>query len=168
MTYYHPNPPPQKPGMPLAAKLALGCGIPAAVFIVFVGGCAALVGGAANEVDKQVQKDKAADARAAKEDVELVSCKVVTDNEIIGPDVEAKVKVTNNGTKRANYWIEGEFLDVKGNQVDSLDAYVENLAPGASTTRDFTGIFVGGQLDGVTKGTCKILDVSRDEFFAAN
>ena len=166
MTYYHPNPPPPKPGMSLAAKLALGCGIPTALFIVFAGGCMALVGGAANEVDKQVQKDKAADARAAKEDVKLVSCKIVDDS--FGPDVEAKIKVTNNGDKRANYWIAVEFLDAKGNQVDSLDAYVENLAPGASTTRDFTGIFVAGQLEGVTKGTCKILDVSRDELFAAN
>jgi hypothetical protein len=153
--------------MRTGTKIALWVGIPTGCFLILVGGCAALVGSAANEVDKQVQADKKADVRAAKEDVKLLSCKVVNENEFIGPDVKAQVKITNHGDRRASYWVAGEFLDAKGDQVDSLDTYVENLAPGASATRDFAGIFVPGQLDGVTKGTCKILDVSRDEYSAA-
>ncbi len=163
----HPQQPQPRRGMRTGTKWALGCAVPAVLALVLVGGCAALFGSAAKEVDKQVQADKKADVRAAKEDVRLLSCKVVNENEFIGPDVRAQVKITNNGDKRASYWISGEFLDGKGDQVDSLDAYVQNLAPGASATRDFTGIFVPGQLKGVTEGTCKILDVSRDEYSAA-
>lgn len=169
----HPFPPPYAPppkqGMSTAAKVGLGCGIPAALLtvigILILGSCGAVLGTAAVEVDKQVKADASDDIRAAREDVEITSCVIEEDGFL--KDVAAKVKVTNHGTKRANYYIQGEFLDLSGNQVDTLDAYVQNLAPGASTTQRFAGIFVSGQLDGVTKGTCKILDVSRDEFSAA-
>lgn len=166
---YQPNPgPPPRPGMSTGKKVALGCGIPLVLVMAFAGGCAVLAGTAVNEIDKQVQADKSADVRASKEDVKLLSCKVVTENDIIGPEVQAKVKVTNHGKKRANYYIQGEFLGEDGNQFDTLDAYVQNLAPGASTVKDFTGTFVPGELQGVDKGECKILDVNRDEFLAAN
>lgn len=164
---HQPAPPAPRPGMSTGKKVALGCGIPLVLVLAFAGGCAVLAGTAVNEIDKQVRADKSDDVRAAKEDVKIVSCKVVKDD-ILGPNVEAKVKVTNHGKKRANYYVQGEFLDEDGNQFDTLDSYVRNLAPGSSTTQDFTGTFVPGELQGVDKGTCKILDVSRDEFLAAN
>lgn len=159
----HHYPPAPKPGMSTGAKIALGCGVPILLGMALMGGCAVLAGTAVSEIDKEVKKD----ARAARQDVELVSCEI-TDEEFTGRDVKAKVKITNHGDKRANYIIEGEFLDQNDNQVDSLTATVSNLAPGKSTTQDFVGLFTSSQLEGVTKGSCKILDVTRDEFFAAN
>jgi hypothetical protein len=153
--------------MSTGAKIAVfGCAIPAVLGLLTLGGCAVVGGAFINEVDKEIKKDEADDKRAATEDVELLSCKI--EDSVIGPDLKAKVKITNNGDKRANYSIDGEFLDQDGNQVDSLLAYVENLAPGASSTQNFHGFITSDQLDGVTKGSCKILDVSRSEWSAVN
>lgn len=167
MSYGHPTPPP-KQGMSTGSKIALfGCGGLFVVGALLFGGCAVIGGAVINEADKAVKKDAQEDKRAAEKDVKLLSCKIV-DEEFTGRTLKAKVKITNNGKKRANYLIEGEFKDQKGNQVDSLNASVQNLAPGASTTKDFLGLITSEQLDGVTKGTCEILDVTRDEWSAAN
>lgn len=164
---YDPNypqytPPPPKRGMPTAAKIALGCGIPAVVALVLVGGCAVLVGKGVDSVDKAVKADKA----AARSDVDLLSCEVT--ESVIGLDVEATVKITNSGDERANYMVEGEYLDAKGNKVGELLASVENLSPGTSSKQPFAGLFTSDQLKGVKGGECRIVDVTRDDFFAAN
>lgn len=143
-----------------------GCLPAVALGLIVVGGCTALVGGAAHEVDKAVKQDKKDDVRAKKEDVKLTSCKVEVS--VIGKDVEAEVKITNHGKKRATYLVEGEFNTADGDQVGSLMASAENLAPGASTTQPFAGLFTSDQLKGVTKGTCSVLKVQRDEWSAAN
>lgn len=161
--YGAPRPP--KQGMSTGAKLALGCGIPTVLGLLLFGGCAVLAGTAVNEVDKAVKADASEDARAAREDVQLTSCRI--DDGLIR-DVKASVKITNNGDKRATYSVKGEFLDTDGNKVGELLAYVENLAPGTSSTQPFSGFFTSVQLDGVTSGTCKILEVSRDEWLAVN
>lgn len=166
MSYVHPTPPP-KQGMSTGAKVALGCGIPTVLGVLLFGGCAVIGGAVINEADKADKADQSADARAEKEDVKLLSCEI-TNEGLIGFDVEAKVKITNNGDKRANYLIEGEFIDQNGNKIDQLLATVENLAPGASSTQNFSGLFTSEQLEDVSKGTCKILDVTRDEWSAAN
>lgn len=168
---YDPNasaPTPRR-GMGKGAKFAVyGCAIPAAVALLFLGGCAVLAGGAVHEVDKAVKADEKDDRRALKEDVQVTSCKIT--NGVLGRELKTAVKVTNHGTKRANYLIEGEFTDQKGRQVGSLTAAVENLAPGAtSSPQEFGGVLItSDQLKGVTSGTCKILKVSRDEWSAAN
>lgn len=162
-----PQPPPQQPkqGMSTGKKIALfGCLPITLVGLLVVGGCAVLVGGAANEVDKAVKADEAEDKRAAKEDVKLESCKI--ENTVIGKDVKATVKITNNGDKRANYYVEGELVDQNGNKVDSLLATVEKLEPGKSSTQPFGGLITSDQLEGVSKGTCKIQKVTRDEWLA--
>lgn len=172
MSYSYPGhqapEPPRREGRSTGKKIALfGC-LPAAVLgLLIVGGCAVVGGAAINEVDKAVKADEKEDKRAAAEDVKLLSCKI-TNEEFVGKDVKATVKITNNGDKRANYLVEGEFLDQDGNKVDGLLATVDNLAPGASSTQNFGGLFTSDQLDGVSKGSCKILKVSRDEWSAAN
>lgn len=170
MTYQpHVPPAPQKQGMSTGKKIALfGCLPITVIGLLIVGGCAAMVGGAAHEVDKSIKADAKEDKRAAAQDVALTSCKIV--NSPLGRELKAKVKITNHGKKRANYLVEGEFLNQKGNQVSDLTATAENLAPGSATgDLEFGGALISSdQLAGVTKGTCKILKVSRDEWSAAN
>jgi hypothetical protein len=169
MSYPYPQPQPQPPrqGMSTGAKIAaFGCGGLAIASLLFVGGCVVIGGAVVNEVDKQVKAEEQADVRAAKEDVKITTCKVV--DSVIGWDIKAEVKITNNGDKRADYYIDGEFLDQDGNKVTELMASVQNLAPGTSSTQNFSGFVTSDQMDGVTKGSCKILDVSRDEWSAVN
>lgn len=173
MTYDHNYPPqyapqPPKRGMSTGKKVALfGC-LPATLLALLVaGGCAAMGGAVLNEVDKSVKADASEDARATKEDVKITGC-TLKDDEFLGRDVDARVKITNHGKKRANYLVEGEFLDSKGNKIGELLATVNNLAPGASTSQGFDGLFTSDDLKGVTKGSCSIVNVSRDEWTAAN
>lgn len=164
---YDPNNPQQKRGMSTGKKVALGCGVPVLLALVFIGGCTALVGGAANEVDKAVKADEADDQRAAKEDVKITVCKIKNE-EFVGRSVTSRVSIVNHGDKRANYVVEGEFLDDKGNKVGELLATVENLKPGTSTSQDFGGIFTDADLKGVKQGSCALVKVTRDEWSAAN
>lgn len=157
---YAPQPP--KRGMSTGAKVTVGCGGAALLALVLVGGCAAVVGKGVDSVDKAVKADQA----AARADVELLSCEVT--ESVIGPEVTSSVKITNSGKERANYLVEGEYLDAEGNKVGELLATVENLAPGTSSTQPFAGLFTSDQLKGVKGGECKIVDVTRDDFFAAN
>ena len=162
-----PEPGPQRRGMSTGKKVVLfGCLPITVVGLLVVGGCTALVGGAVNEVDKAVKADVAEDKRAMKEDVELLDCKLI-DDEFVGKDVKSKVKVTNNGDKRATYLVTGEYLDQDGNKVGELLASVDSLEPGKSSTQNFSGLFTSDQFDGVSKGSCKILEVSRSELMAA-
>lgn len=172
MSYPNPTPPerPQpapKPGMSTNKKVALfGC-LPGALLVVFgFVGCMAVGGAVVNEASKTIEEDAADDKRAAKEDVELLSCKLVTED-FLGKDVKAKVKITNNGDKRANYLVTGEFLDQDGNKVEELLASVESLEPGKSSTQDFTGLITSDQLKGVKEGSCVLLEVDRSELLAA-
>jgi hypothetical protein len=156
-----PAPEPERRKMSTGKKIALfGC-LPIILGgLLIVGGCAVLV-------DKAVTDDAADDKRAAKEDVKLTACEVVND-EFLGKDVKAKVKITNNGDKRATYLVKGEYLDQDGNKVGELLASVDDLGPGKSSTQNFSGLFTSDQFEGVTKGSCTILDVSRDEWLASN
>lgn len=165
--YNVPNAP--RRGMSTGKKIALfGC-LPATVIaLLVVGGCAVVGGAFVNEVDKAVKADASEDARAAKEDVQITTCKI-TNDEFLGKDVDAKVVITNHGKKRADYLIQGELLDQDGNKVgDELLASVNNLAPGKSSTQDLTGLFTTDDFKGVTKSSCSIVEVSRDEWTAAN
>ena len=174
MSYSYPGPQPPQPqapqrqGMSTGKKIALfGC-LPATLLgLLIVGGCAVVGGAVVNEVDKSVKADAADDKRAASEDVDVTQCEIVNE-QFGGRSVTAEVKVTNNGKKRADYFIEGEFLDQDGNKVDALYATIEDLEAGKSSTQDFSGAIFDEQLKGVTKGSCKLLDVSRDEWSAAN
>lgn len=159
MTHY-PTPP--KQGMSTGAKVALGCGIPAVLALIAVSGCAAFAGKVVDEADKSIKAEQA----KAIDDVKMVTCEVT--ETVIGRDLESKVKITNHGSKRANYIVEGEFLDAKGNKVGELMATVNNLAPKTSSTQDFVGVFGPDDLKGAEKGTCKIITVTRDEWLAAN
>lgn len=172
MSYPYEQPqqqqPAPKPGMSTGKKIALfGC-LPATLLgVLAFGGCLAVGGAALNEASKSVERSKADDKRAAEEDVELLSCELV-DEEFGGKDVKAKIKFTNHGKKRADYFVKGEYLDQKGNKVDELLASVDDLEPGKSSTQNFGGLITSDQLAHVTKGECKILDVTRSEWSASN
>lgn len=165
----HGYPQPAKPPMSTGRKIALfGC-LPVTVLAILTfGGCAVLGGAVINEADKAVKADASEDARAAKEDVKITSCKIVED-EFLGMDLKAKVVITNHGKKRASYIVRGELLDSEQNKVgDELLATVENLAPGKSSTQDFTGLFTSDDFKGVKDASCSVVGVSRDEWLADN
>jgi hypothetical protein len=160
-------PQPQRRRMSTGKKISLGCILPIVVIGAFAGGCAALVGGAAHEADKSAKADRKEDARALKEDVKVTTCEIRTG--ALGREAVTKVKITNHGKKRANYLIEGEMVDSKRNQLGDLLASATNLAPGASTTQEFGGSLIASdQLKSVGPGTCRVLEVTRDEWSAAN
>jgi hypothetical protein len=165
MTYTSHQPPVPKQGMSTGSKIALfGCGGLLVVGALLFGGCAVIGGAVINEADKAA---KAEDKRAAKQDVKITSCEITKG--VLGRELKTKVKITNHGKKRANYVVEGEFLDDKGDKISELLATVENLKPGTSSTKDFGGALVmDDDLKGVTKGKCKIVEVTRDEWLAAN
>lgn len=171
MSYPYPTPPQQpapRRGMSTGKKIALfGCLPLTVVALGIAGGCAVIVGSAANEIDKSVKADSAEDKRAAREDVTIRRCDLVTE-EYVGRLVKARVHIKNNGNKRANYIVEGEYLDSKGNKVGELLATVNNLAPNTGTEQNFGDAIMPDDLKGVTKGECKIVDVTRDEWSAAN
>lgn len=161
-----PQPEPEKKGMGGFTKgFLFGCLPILVVGGIAFAGCTALVGGAVNEVDKAIEADQKEDQRALHEDVELVDCKVVND-ELLGREVKGKVRITNNGDKRATYLVTGEFLDDNGDKIDELLASVDDLEPGKSSTQNFTNLITSDQLKGVQKGTCKVLDVDRSEMLA--
>jgi hypothetical protein len=137
--------------------------------VLLFGGCTLMVGAAVNEVDKSIKADEADDKRAADQDVKITKCEV-TEEEFLGKDLSARVEITNNGEKRANYLVEGELLSSDGNKIGELLASVENLAPGKSSSQNFGGLFTSEDLKGVEigKADCSMVNVSRDEWLAAN
>lgn len=169
MTHTGYQPPAPKQNMSTGKKIALfGCLPLTVIGILAFGGCAVIGGAVINEADKAIKKDAKEDARAAKEDVKITSCKIV-DQEFIGRELKTKVTITNHGKKRANYVIEGEFLNPKGDKVGELLATVQNLKPGTSTVQDFGGALITpDDLKGISKGSCSIVEVTRDEWTAAN
>jgi hypothetical protein len=156
-------PQPQKK-MSTGAKIALGCGIPAVLGLLFLGGCAVLVGGAANEVDKEIKREqKAGEAenkRAGEEDIKITACGMGDDG-FGGQELKVKLLVTNNGKDRASYLIEGEVTDQDGNQITTIDAFAKDLNHGKSKAENNAAFASGEDLKGVTKVTCKILNVDR-------
>lgn len=168
-TYPYPGQQPQsepEKKMSTGKKIALfGCLPVTLLGILAFGGCAVIGGAVVNEVDNAIEADEKEDLRALREDVKIADCKVITD-EFFGREVKAKVKITNNGNKRADYVVTGEFLDDNGDKVEELIATVESLEPGKSSTQDFTGLITSDQLKGVKEGTCKVLDVDRSELLA--
>lgn len=137
--------------------------------VLMFAGCTAMVGGAVSEVDNAIKADQAEDKRAAEEDVKVTTC--VIEETVLGKDLSSRVEITNNGTKRANYLIEGELLTADGNKVGELLASVSNLAPGKSSSQDFGGLFTGKDLASFKAGDkaeCALVNVSRDEWSAAN
>ncbi len=157
-------PQPQKKSMSTGAKIALGCGIPTVLGLLLLGGCAVLVGSAADEVDKEIKREqkssKVEDKRAVKEDVKITACGIGDDG-FGGQELNVKLLVTNNGKDRASYFIEGEVTDQDGNQITTIDAFAKDLNHGKSKTENRAAFALGEDLKGVTKVTCKILDVDR-------
>ncbi|MEU9110574.1 hypothetical protein AB0D04_01935 [Streptomyces sp. NPDC048483] len=159
-----PYSPAPKQSMSTGTKIALGCGIPAAFILLLAAGCTAMVGSAANEASKEIKKDqqssKADDQRAAKEDVDITSCAIRPD-EFGSRELDVKLLVTNNGKDRASYIVEGEVVDQDSNQVTTIDALVDDLNHGAQKKENDAALATEDDLKGVTKVTCKILDVDR-------
>lgn len=165
---YPPQQPvPAKPKMSTGKRIALyGCLPVTLLGLLVVGGCTAFVGGVANEVDKSVKADEAEDQRAAREDVKVLDCKIVDDG-FEGKQLKARVEITNNGKKRADYVVEGAFTEGKSN-IGELLATTTKLDPGESTKKDFGYMVAGEDLKDVTRGTCEVRKVSRDEWSAKN
>ncbi|WP_216823032.1 DUF2510 domain-containing protein [Aeromicrobium sp. A1-2] len=117
-----------------------------AVFVLFVGGCMALIGSAANEVSKSIDKEVAKDSEPGGPDNPLTISEgkafsvsgfdyaagwKVVDNEF-GFDI-TKLKVTNNRDDKDSALVEIKFM--KGSEVLALtDCTTEPVAVGQTTT----------------------------------
>ncbi|MDX3831378.1 hypothetical protein [Streptomyces europaeiscabiei] len=157
--------PPQPPKkMSTGAKVALGCGIPTVLGLLFLGGCAVLVGGVAEEVDEGIKRDQksseAENKRAGEEDVKITACSIGDDG-FGGQELKVKLQVTNNGKDRASYLVEGEVTDQDGNQITTINAFAKDLNHGKSKTENNAAFATGEDLKDATKITCKILNVDR-------
>lgn len=161
-----PAPEPEKKMSGLKKGVLFGCLPLTVVGILAFGGCAVIGGAVVNEVDNAIEAEQKDDHRALREDVKLTGCDIVTD-EFFGREVKAKVKVTNNGDKRADYVVTGEFLDDNRDKVEELIAVVDSLEPGKSSTQDFSGLITSDQLKGIKQGSCVLLEVDRSELLAA-
>jgi hypothetical protein len=70
--------------------------------------------------------------------------------------VEAKLKVTNNSSKRSSYFIDVSFEGADGSQLDTGMALVNNLEPGQSTVTEATAF-----TEADTEFTCRVVEVNR-------
>ncbi|MFJ9849597.1 hypothetical protein [Streptomyces sp. NPDC101150] len=157
-----PQPPATKQGRSTGKKVALGCGIPTALVLLLAGGCAAVVGKTADVVSKDIKREqkteKAEDQRTADKDVKITTC-AVQNGEYGIRELDVRLKVANNGTDRANYLIGGEVLDQDGNQITTVNSLVDDLNHGATKIENRAALATEEDLKGVTKTTCKVLNV---------
>ncbi|MFG2297684.1 hypothetical protein [Streptomyces sp. NPDC048603] len=180
--YGQPPMPPQKQGMSTGKKIALGCGIPTVLGLILVGGCTALVGKAADDVSKELDKNhdsavvapsgsaKAGDNSKVSQpditqDVKVTSCKVRTGDYGL-KELDVKVEYTNSGDRRFTYLAEGEIL-VNGAKKADILSTGQNLAPGQKYTDDKAGGLGYSVADDAKSGDkieCKIVKVSRNSF----
>ncbi|MGW6411731.1 hypothetical protein ACWF95_31710 [Streptomyces vinaceus] len=168
--------------MSTGKKIALGCGIPAVLGLILVGGCTALVGKAADDVSKEIDKNhdsavvapsgsaKAADNSKVSQpdiakDVQVTSCKVVTGDYDL-KELEVKIEYANSGDRRFTYLVEGEIL-VNGEKKADLISTGQNLAPGQKYTDDKAGALgysVAKDAKAGDKIECKIVKISRNSY----
>lgn len=118
-----------------------------AVFVLFVGGCLALIGGAANEVSKSIDNAEKQDQEPGGPDNPLTIKEgrkfsvsgfdysagwKVTDDGIGSPDIKG-LKVTNNRDDKDSALVEIKFM--KGSEVLAVtDCTTEPVAVGETTT----------------------------------
>ncbi|WP_329389706.1 hypothetical protein OG625_36985 [Streptomyces sp. NBC_01351] len=180
--YGQQPPPPAKPGMSTGKKIALGCGIPTLLGLILVGGCTALVGKAADDVSKELDKShdsavvgpsgsaKAGDTSKAGEpditkDLNVASC-AVKNGEYGLKELDVKIEYTNSGDRRFTYFAEGEVL-LNGEKKADLISTASNLAPGQKYTDDSAGALAYDVAKAVKPGDkleCKVVKVSRSAF----
>ncbi|MFF1411653.1 hypothetical protein ACFVX6_18005 [Streptomyces sp. NPDC058289] len=182
----YPQQPPQYPapkqGMSTGKKIALGCGIPTVLGLVLVGGCTAIVGKAADDVSKEI--DKSSDSSIVQpegakpsgggpvdaepditKDVAVKSCKVAPTN-YGTKEVEVELEFTNSGERRYSYVAEGEVL-VNGEKKADITSFAQNLDKGQKYTDDKAGsgaYDVADKLKAGDKLECKLIKVSRNSF----
>ncbi|MFD9408097.1 DUF1720 domain-containing protein [Streptomyces sp. NPDC059989] len=175
-------PPPPKQGMSTGKKVALGCGIPTVLGLILVAGCTAVVGKAADDVSKELDKNhdsaavapsgsaKAGDTSKVGEpditkDVKVTACAVKTGDYDL-KELEVKIDYTNSGDRRFSYLVEGEVL-VNGEKKADLLSTASNLAPGQKYTDENAGA-LGYEIAKAAKSgdkiECKLLKVSRNSY----
>lgn len=132
--------------MKTVMKIALGVVL---AFVLLIGGCMALIGGAANEIDKSIKEDTA----AAMSDVKLTDCGGY--DVLDGP--KAKVQIKNSGDAVQDYYVEVTFYDKDENTLGTGNASIENLKPGKTWKGDVTSL---DQVKPHVDFTCKVTDVT--------
>jgi hypothetical protein len=133
--------PPQQPRKGHALRnWLIAIGVFALVFLV---SCVALIGKAANDV--------VTDNQNAKTDVTVQSC--TTDKDTGWP--QAGLMVHNSASTAKQYFITVAFNDAAGNQIDTGNTAVQDLAPGQTSF-----VTVSALTDG-TPSKCVVTDVSR-------
>lgn len=179
--YGQPPMPPQKQGMSTGKKIALGCGIPAVLGLILVGGCTALVGKAADDVSKELDKNfdsaqvgpsasaaggKAGDGQPdITKDVQITKCSIET-GDFGNKELKVTVETTNGGDKKYSYFAEGEILLNGVKKADIMSAG-NNLAPGQKFVDDNAGALgysIAQAAKSSDKVECKMSKVTRHAF----
>ncbi|MEU9421131.1 hypothetical protein [Streptomyces sp. NPDC048272] len=163
-------------------KVALGCGVPTLLGLILIGGCTALLGKAADDVGKDLDKNHdsavVAPGGAAKADTEskggapgiandakVTSCKV-EDGEFGIKELDVKIEYVNSGDRRFTYIAEGE-ITVNGEKKSDILSTGQNLAPGQKYTDENAGglaFEVAKSAKTADKIECKLIKVSRNAF----
>ncbi|MEV7547555.1 hypothetical protein [Streptomyces sp. NPDC089915] len=174
----HPQYPAPKQSMSTGKKIALGCGIPAVLALVLVGGCTLVAGKAVNEAAKEL--DKASDSsvvqpEAAKpsggsvnnqpdisKDVTVKACKV-SPTDFGTEEVRVELEFTNSGDRRYSYAAEGEVL-VNGEKKADINSYAQNLDKGQKYTDEKAGALaydLAAKLKAGDRIDCRLVKVTR-------
>jgi hypothetical protein len=127
--------------------LKIAAGIIVATVLLGVG-CAALIGGAADQASQDLEEERVAEAAD------------VADEVTCGPDdigwARASGRVTNSSSGQSSYFITVTFADAEGVQYAEGIASVTDLASGATAEWDTSGL--EDWRDGTT---CAVSDVDR-------
>ncbi|MFD5413372.1 hypothetical protein [Streptomyces nojiriensis] len=176
---YGPQP---KQGMSTGLKVALGCGIPAVLGLVLLGGCGLLFTKAASDAGKELDKNhdsaavapggtargggsSKADEPDITKDVKVTSCKVKAGEYGI-KELDLKIEYINSGDRRFTYLAEGE-VTVNGEKKSDILSTGQNLAPGQKYTDDSAGALAYDVAKSAKSGDkieCKLIKVSRNSY----
>jgi hypothetical protein len=108
-------------------------------FAVLMGGCVALIGGAASQLDdaaEEVNEDGISNGVGSQDATADVGTPSMAAPDAIGVSY-VQIPVTNHSSGRSDYWIELVIESADGaTQLETTSAFVEGLEAGQSTTAE--------------------------------
>ena len=117
--------------------------------LVLIGGCVALIGGAANEVSEDIDEQQA----DALDDAAVTNCGQVDEFGLI----EATGTINNDSSERSTYAITVEFFDEAGTRIGEATSFDNAIAAGGRAEFRATGSLA----QDAQVADCGIADVTR-------
>lgn len=149
-------PPPQAPYYPMPPKKHTGrtvlivLGILTVVFLLVMGGCLALLGGAANEIDKSLTEEEANDTPSTldegkaftHDDFEVAAGWRVVQDRLFGGATLKGLQVTNGADERRSAQFTFTLIRGKTNLAE-IECDSRQLQPGQSSSMDCISLETG-------------------------